>query len=96
MSSNRPALPLGMTPRYWRRETSGVLRPAIEAYLAGGPMTGEQIAAMRAYLRQWIAWPAWGGGTVLEVLRESIDCLTDRTSIEWWLDMAETIGIDPL
>ena len=40
--------------RYWMYETSGVLRPAIEAYFSG-LMTDQHIAAMRAYLRQWIA-----------------------------------------
>jgi hypothetical protein len=34
--------------------------PAVEAYLKGAPMTGEQTAALRAYLRQWVAAPAIG------------------------------------
>jgi hypothetical protein len=39
-------------PGYWMYETSGVLRPAVEAYLAGGPLSEAHIAALCAYLRQ--------------------------------------------
>jgi hypothetical protein len=46
-------------PGYWLHESSGVPRPAVEAYLAGEPMAEAQIAAMRAYLRQWIGSPVW-------------------------------------
>ena len=50
-------------PGYWKHETSGVLRPAVEAYLGGGPMTGSQIAAMRAYLD-------WEFGLVAQLERD--------------------------
>ena len=46
-------------PGYWMYETSGVLRPAVGAYLRAEPMTDEQIAAMRAYLRLRIAEKEW-------------------------------------
>ncbi len=82
-------------PGYWMYETSGVLRPAIEAYLAGGPMTEEQIAAMRAYLRQWIAAPNWCGDDI-ERLRRSVDALTSRAAIRVWLGAADLCEIDPL
>lgn len=42
-------------PGYWMHETTGVLRPAIEAYLSRSldphspEMTPEQIAAVRGY-----------------------------------------------
>jgi hypothetical protein len=82
-------------PGYWMNETSGVLRPAIEAYLAGGPLTEAQIAALRAYLRQWIAGP-WGKSPGLDKLRESVDGLTSRRAIVRWLDLAMDENIDPL
>mgnify|MGYP003386799950 CR=1 FL=1 len=82
-------------PGYWRYETSGVLKPAIEAYLSGQPMTQGQIVAMRAYLRQWIAAPGWQGEAV-ESLRGCIDMLISRPTIEAWLDYAMKAGIDPL
>ena len=81
-------------PRYWMNETSGVLRPAIAAYLAGEPMTGEDIAALRASLRQWIAGP-WKGSGITD-LRRRIDELTSREAIECWLDDALARDIDPL
>lgn len=79
---------------YWMHETSGVLRPAVEAYLQGDPMTGEHIAAMRAYLRQWIFAPVWEGDVA--DLRTRIDGLTSREAIAAWLVDADELGIDPL
>ena len=93
----------GDPPGFWMNETSGVLRPAVEAYLRlrdwgepGTPdMTPPQIAAMRAYLRQWIMAPAWRGPEVDE-LRASVHRLDSRAAIDAWLDRAIDAGIDPL
>jgi hypothetical protein len=84
-----------MIPGYWMNETSGVLRPAVEAYLGREIMTQQEIAAMRAYLRQWIWAPAWFGRNV-EQLRHLVDGLTSRDDIASWLAIAERDGIDPL
>jgi hypothetical protein len=75
--------------------TSGRLRPAVEAYLTGAEMTDEQIAAMRAYLRQWIAAPAWRGPNI-PALRGAVDGLTTVWGLRQWLDLALENGIDPL
>ena len=88
-------------PGYWMHETSGVLRPAVEAYLRGETMTPEQIATMRAYLRQWIMAPAWdenpfSTGHDLAELRKRIDWLTTQGAIDAWLRDAELFGVDPL
>lgn len=82
-------------------EVSGVLRPAVEAYLKAvtepdaPEMTGQQIAAMRSYLRQWISDPRWVG-PMLDVLRTQVNELTTREAITRWLDRAMHEGIDPL
>jgi hypothetical protein len=81
-------------PGFWMYETSGVLRPAVEAYLNRQPMTDAQIGAMRAYLRQWAAGPWFGPG--IEALRAKIDGLMSRAAIDDWLDDALAEGIDPL
>jgi hypothetical protein len=85
-----------MMPGYWMYETSGVLRPAVEAFIGHRPMTDDQIAAMRGYLRQWINDGDWRGEMALENLRGAIDQLTSREAISAWLELAERIGIDPL
>lgn len=82
-------------PGYWRDETSGLLRPAIEAYLNDAPLTTLQCAAMRAYLRQWIDAPCWRGPAVDE-LRRTVGALTTKRAIDVWLDRAMDAGIDPL
>lgn len=76
-------------------ETSGVLRPVITTYLNGGPMSPEQCATMRAYLRQWIMHPGWVGPGIAE-LRARIDSLTTRKALSKWLDDALAAGIEPL
>lgn len=82
-------------PGYWPYETSGVLRPAVEAYLHNQPMTEEQVASMRAYLRQWIAVPGWLGEDI-DGLRARVDGLISRDAIFEWLGDALRAGIDPL
>ena len=82
-------------PGYWMNETSGVLRPAVEAYLNDHEMTSDQIAAMRAYLRQWIFAPGFIGEGVDE-LRAWVGHLNTRHLIRLWLDDALEEGIDPL
>ena len=82
-------------PGFWMNETSGVLRPAIVAYLEGAPMTPEQIAAMRAYLRQWIM-ADWPPGPGLQLLRHGIEGLTSRAALGAWVHQALMLGIDPL
>lgn len=82
-------------PGYWTNETSGVLRPAIEAYVRGEPLTPEHILAIRAYLRQWVTLGQWRGPQI-NALRAGVNDLVDRKTIDAWLETAVSIGIDPL
>jgi hypothetical protein len=82
-------------PGYWRNETSGILRPAVEAYLRGEVLTVQHISAMRAYCRQWITSRYFIGPGV-EELRRRVDGLTTRQAIEDWMDLADEAGCDPL
>lgn len=83
-------------PGYWMYESTGVLRPAVEAYLRGDDMTPDQIAAMRAYLRQWIYAPHWRGSPYLEALRRTVDGLKTPDAITAWRNLALGIGMDPI
>lgn len=78
---------------YWMYETSGVLRPVIEAYLNGHEMTGEQMATMRSYLRQWIVHFR---GPDVTLLRAQLDDLDTSEKLGHWFDRALDAGIDPL
>lgn len=84
-----------LVPGFWMNEASGVLRPAVEAYLLGRPMTPAHVAARRAYLGQWIDAPGWIGPEVA-MLRVTVNALTRRADIDAWLDRALDAGIDPL
>jgi hypothetical protein len=97
-------MPTAIGPGFWMYETTGVLRPAMQAYLLGERITGEQIAALRAYFRQWIGAPVWDlnphgderDREALAELRRRVDELTDRAAIDRWLDDVDRFGLDPL
>jgi hypothetical protein len=75
-------------------ETTGVLRPAVEAYLTAAELTPERIAALRAYFRQWMAAP-WQGPEI-DRLRADVGGLMSRAAIDRWLELAMEQGLDPL
>ena len=91
-------------PGYWQHEMSGVLRPAIEAYLNRRPMTQGQKKLMRLYLEQWIDSPVWDmnphhseeARADLAKLRQAAHRITTRKGIDDWLRSALDLGIDPL
>lgn len=89
----RPSASGGM-PLYWQNETTGVLRPAIEAYLFGHDLTQAHIGALRAYFRIWCG--PYPQSEHMRVLIEAIDGIQNRRSLEAWLDSALLLGIDPL
>jgi hypothetical protein len=89
-SACRPSRAEGV-PGFWLYETSGALRPAVVAYLQHDEMTPGEIAAMRAYLRQWI-----GAFVGVDDLVGRVEGLDSRQKIGAWLDDALLMGIDPL
>jgi hypothetical protein len=99
-----PEHPPISVPGYWENENLGVLRPAIEAYLQGGPMTESQIAAMRGVpaavdQRKRVGPNSHAAAkerTWLAEMRARVDGLTSREAIERWLDDALEGNIDPL
>lgn len=82
-------------PGYWMAEVSGVLRPAVRAYLQNEPMTPLQIVAMRAYLRQWIRARQFIGPAVA-VLRQSVEEIATQADLRRWIYAAIDAGVDPL
>jgi uncharacterized membrane-anchored protein len=77
-------------------ETSGVLRPVIEAYLLGKPLDAGQIATMRAYLRQWIAGDGWWPDDDINWLRAHVDELDTQDKIRAWIARSDAACVDPL
>lgn len=82
----------------------GRLRPAVEAYLAGEDLSEDQIATLRAYLRQWIMADCWDANPHAQAeqrvwlmeMRARIEMLTTRARIVEWLAEAISQGMDPL
>lgn len=91
-------------PRHWMHETSGVLKPVVEAYLNNKALSEQDIAILRQYLRQWIMSPVWDSNPYagdperlhLARLRSSIDELISRETIEDWIEDADALGIESL
>lgn len=88
-------------PKYWRHETGGRLRIAVEAFLFERLMTVRDVALMRAYLRQWIDSPAWDMNPMhdpapLAALRASAAKIQSVGDIRRWIKAALDQGIDPL
>jgi hypothetical protein len=88
-------------PRYWRDETGGKLGPAVERYLKGKPLSGDDLRWLRAYCAQWINSSAWdlnpyGDGKELAALRESAKEIRSIQQLDRWFRDAFEIGMDPL
>ncbi len=91
-------------PGYWQNETSGVLKPAVMAYLENKPMTLMHIAAMRAYLKQWVNSDAWDQNPYandatrsrLAELRRLANYIQTQGDIRAWISIAVDEGMDPL
>lgn len=83
-------------PGYWMFEQGEELRPAMRTLInTEEPLTPEQIAVIRTYLRQWIN-ARWQPSHELELLRATVGKLQSRRNIGSWLEIATRIGLDPL
>ena len=82
-------------PGFWMNETTGVLAPAIKRLITRQDLSDDDIAAVRGYLRQWIAVETWQGPRVGE-LRNAIEGLTSRDAIDRWIAIAVEENMDPL
>lgn len=101
--TNIAQVPEKQHPKYWKHETTGRLRPVIEAYYDGRQLTAIGCALLRAYLDQWIQSPVWDLPPIeayyraeLAKLRRSVRALKTGLDIREWLSAANRIGIEPL
>jgi hypothetical protein len=88
-------------PGYWPNETSGVLQPAVLAYLAGKQLSPGQLGTMKAYLRQWCNSPVWdlnphGGLEELRSLRIRVAAISNFEELNQAVQVMTDLGMDPL
>jgi hypothetical protein len=83
-------------PGHWRDEATGVLRPVVLLYLAGGDLSPWECAVMRAYIRQWVMHSLFDGDDEVAPLRVRVDGLVSRDAIDDWMRAALAVGIDIL
>jgi len=86
--------PIPDPPGYWMNETSGVLQPVVEKYLAGDELEADELTVMRLYLRQWMNAPFLG--PEVRSLRLTIEDVTTTERLRLWLRRAQLAGVDPL
>jgi hypothetical protein len=79
-------------PNHWMDESTGVLRPVVEAYLSGQRLSAEQLLVMRAYLHQWMEEP-WKT-PMLDVLRTQIGDIATQEDLDRWVARALEADID--
>jgi len=98
-----PAPGSAAAPKYWEHQ-GGELAPAMHRLIKHEPLSGDDMALIRAYFRQWIGSPVWdlnpnadgaARGTLM-MLRQSVDGLTTAERIHLWLRMADAEGVNPL
>jgi SLT domain-containing protein len=78
------------------KEQGGKLKPAILGYLHGGDLDREEIALIKAYLKQWVDHPGWERGRNLTQLRRMVDHIDSREDISKAVWLAVSMGMDPL
>lgn len=83
-------------PKFWMNESSGILKPVIEAYVNGKELTDKQIALMRAYLYQWVAAPVWIQTAALEILKLRVAAIKTNDDLRTAISKAVEMNIDPL
>jgi hypothetical protein len=83
-------------PKFWMYETSGVLKPVVQAYLNGERLRPEQVRLMRDYLCQWVCSPVWGPSGSLEALRLRVAAIETGQDIDDCIQVCVDLGMDPL
>lgn len=83
-------------PKYWMYETSGVLKPVIEAFLAGTLLTPAQVRLMQSYLYQWVNSPVWAPDGAVEALRLRVAAIKTHRDVVAAIDISVQLGMDPL
>ena len=76
-------------------ETSGVLRPVVEAYLHGRALNDAEIGIMRKYLYQWVTLGDWREPRI-DTLAETIASIHTREQLELIIGDLVSLGMDPL
>jgi hypothetical protein len=77
-------------------ETSGVLKPAVEAYLNAKRLSGREVALLKLYLWQWVNSPVWAPSGALEALRLRVAAIANGDDVDLAVAAAEELGMDPL
>jgi|SRR5215472_5296275 len=83
-------------PKYWMYEIGGKLRSAVTAYINGEKLDRRQLGLIKAYLRQWVNSPVWGENDELKLLRANVATIETHAHIDYCVEIATALGMDPL
>lgn len=81
-------------PRFWMEEQTGVLAPAVEAYLDGERLNTAQVEVIKVYLKQYVERAMLTGGANKPGLVRKIDKLKSSADLERFADEVAELGAE--
>ncbi len=81
-------------PHFWMTEQTGRLADAVEVYMNGERLSPEQLATIKAYLRQYIERAVLTGDAHRGRLLQELDKLRTTREVEHFADDLADFGIE--
>jgi hypothetical protein len=82
-------------PHFWMTEQSGLLEPAVEAYLNGEPLSAAALDLIKQYLRQYLERALMAGAANRGALLRRTEALRNSREIERFADELSEYGVEP-
>jgi hypothetical protein len=82
-------------PHFWMTEQSGLLEPAVEAYLNGEALSPAELDLIKQYLRQYIERAMMSGEANRGALLRRAEALRNSRDIERFADELSEYGVEP-
>ena len=86
---------VALPPRFWMDETTGKLAEAIEVYMRTEPLSDEQLALLKVYLRQYVERAVISQDADRRKLLERIEKLRRVADVERLADSLSEAGVEP-
>jgi hypothetical protein len=82
-------------PRFWMEEDSGLLAPAVDAYINGEKLDAQQLELLQLYLRQFLERAVLTGAANRNKLLARVARLRSAHDIERFADELAEWGVEP-
>ncbi|HEX5689055.1 MAG TPA: hypothetical protein VFX76_03590 [Roseiflexaceae bacterium] len=82
-------------PHFWMTEQSGVLEPAVEAYLNGEALSTAALGLIKQYLHQYIERALMAGEANRGALLRRVEALRNSRDVERFAEELSEYGVEP-